>query len=232
MTNDSETPAPSNGAAEIAKEEMDKADTTMRRELQRMKKEPKVADAINAEFAKQKSLLMDDLRQRAAIDGVSIPDDASMVKIMKETAQRFEQTVRPELAALKAYKTSMDHGYQPIDSLLRSLPPNPNHASEFLRRLVEMANQFNKSLDNEHEVGARLVSFGQTQTFHLENISYYDPSLITFSGHTETGDPVTLVQHVSQISVLFIKMKRSNPEKPKMGFVIEPPPATVEPVGK
>lgn len=38
-------------------------------------------------------------------------------------------------------------------------------ASEFYRRLVEWINDFDDSLDKEHEVGVRLVSFGHTSSF-------------------------------------------------------------------
>jgi Family of unknown function (DUF6173) len=109
-------------------------------------------------------------------------------------------------------------------------PPNPsatlktiaeaNLASEFYNRLVQWINKFNEGLDNEHEVGVRLVNFGQTITFHLKDISYWNPSLIMFQGHTESNEPVELIQHTSQISILLMKLPRRNPESPKspIGF--------------
>jgi hypothetical protein len=101
-----------------------------------------------------------------------------------------------------------------------TFPTNPNLASEFHKRLVEWINEFDKNLDELHEVGVRLVSFGQSFTFHLEDISYWNPSLISFIGHTDEGEPVELIQHVSQISILLLKMKRPDPSNPKrrIGF--------------
>jgi hypothetical protein len=95
-----------------------------------------------------------------------------------------------------------------------------NYASEFHQRLEEWINDFDASLDEEHEVGVRLVNFGQIVVFHLENMGYWNPSLITFSGKTDEGDPVNLIQHVSQISVLLMKLPRKDPTKPKhrIGF--------------
>ncbi len=100
------------------------------------------------------------------------------------------------------------------------IPVDQNLASEFYSRLVSKINEFNKSLDDQHEVGARLVSFGQSITFHIEDLGYWNPSLIMFHGHTEDGDPVELIQHVSQISILLISMKRKDPKEPKkpIGF--------------
>jgi hypothetical protein len=96
-----------------------------------------------------------------------------------------------------------------------------NRASEFCTRLVRWIEEFDKTLDNEHEVGVRLVSFGQTLIFRVENLGYHDPSLIIFHGHTDDGNPVTLIQHVSQISFLLMSVKRNNPEEPKkpIGFI-------------
>jgi hypothetical protein len=95
-----------------------------------------------------------------------------------------------------------------------------NYASEFHKRLVKWINDFDASLDDKHEVGVRLVSFGQAITFHLQNLGYWNPSLISFSGIMESGGPVELIQHVSQISILLMKMERKNPDKPKrpIGF--------------
>ena len=81
-------------------------------------------------------------------------------------------------------------------------------------------NNFHKSLDEEHEAGARLVSFGQSVTFHVEDISWWNPSLISFQGKTESGDRVELIQHVTQISVLLVALRRPDPTiaKRPIGF--------------
>lgn len=101
-----------------------------------------------------------------------------------------------------------------------AIPTNPNLASEFHDRLVQMINKFDEELDQDHEVGMRLVTFGQSITFHVEDIGYWNPSLIRFYGKLENGSPVELIQHVSQISFLLMAVKRLNPEQPKrkIGF--------------
>jgi len=103
-------------------------------------------------------------------------------------------------------------------------PPNGNLASEFYKRLLEWINKFSNSLDSEHEVGVRLVSFGQSIVFHLEDMSWWNPSLMKFIGRTDDGEPVELIQHVSQISILLMKLPRLDPTKPKVkiGFAAKP----------
>ncbi|WP_350314756.1 DUF6173 family protein [Pseudoalteromonas sp. TB43-MNA-CIBAN-0091] len=100
------------------------------------------------------------------------------------------------------------------------IPKNYNLASEFHHRLITWINDFHRDLDDEHEVGAQLVNFGQSITFHIEDIGYWDPSLISFIGKNENGETIKLVQHVSQISILLIGLKRTNLDQPKrpIGF--------------
>lgn len=110
-------------------------------------------------------------------------------------------------------------------------PLNHNLASEFRFRLSMMIKDFESSLDDEHEVGVQLVNFGHTFTFHLNEIGFWNPSLISFTGRTDSGDSVNLIQHVSQISILLMKMKRVNKETPKraIGFHSEPGPSMTDP---
>ena len=109
----------------------------------------------------------------------------------------------------------------------RPPPPSPlvtiaedNQASEFHKRLATWIEEFNQGLDQQHEVGVRLVNFGQTVVFHLDSIGYWNPSLILFQGTTQEGQPVELIQHVSQISILLTRLPRKDPNQPrrKIGF--------------
>jgi hypothetical protein len=100
------------------------------------------------------------------------------------------------------------------------IPKNQNLADEFHRRLFCWINDFHRDLDEQHEVGGQLASFGKNIEFHFTNIGYWNPSLISFVGVLEDGSPVELVQHVSQINVLLIKKRRTQPDEPKrpIGF--------------
>jgi len=92
-------------------------------------------------------------------------------------------------------------------------------ASEFCKRLTEYCRAFDATLDAEHEVGAKLVSYGETVMLYVESIGYYDPSLIHFDGLLADGKtPVRLVQHVSQISFLLMALPKKDPDKPKQPF--------------
>ncbi len=128
---------------------------------------------------------------------------------LSRRARRDPQSIGPAFAELMAKLEPEDGAF----------------ASGFYRRLTEWIQRFEEELDAEHEVGVRLVTFGQAVTFHLENISYWNPSLILFQGSTEAGEPVQLIQHVSQISLLLMKLPRTAPAGPKrrIGFSVANP---------
>jgi hypothetical protein len=95
-----------------------------------------------------------------------------------------------------------------------------NLAAEFHLRITEMIKQFDAALDATHEVGIRLVSFGQAVVFHFRQLGYWNPSLLMFFGVMDDGSEVQLIQHVSQISVLLQRLPLQDPTKPKppIGF--------------
>lgn len=94
-----------------------------------------------------------------------------------------------------------------------------NYASVFYEQLMEFILAFEAELDPAHEVGVRLVNFGLNIEFHLARIGYHNPSLIAFYGTTNEGDPVQLVQHVSQISILLMNLPlRPGSTKKSIGF--------------
>ncbi|RLQ95416.1 DUF6173 family protein [Falsibacillus albus] len=100
---------------------------------------------------------------------------------------------------------------------------NPDLASAFYRRIIEMIHMFEAELDETEEIGIRLVSFGHSIQFHIEDVSYYNPSLITFIGKLGDGAKVKLVQHVSQISFLLMALpKRTENAAPRrIGFTLK-----------
>ena len=105
--------------------------------------------------------------------------------------------------------------------------PNPqaeliaaSSAEEYVKRLVAIMNEYNERLDHTHQVALRLVHFGQSMTINIANIGYWNPGIIIYYGTSIDGNPIELVQHVSQISCLLTSVPREDPSKPKplIGF--------------
>ena len=96
-----------------------------------------------------------------------------------------------------------------------------NPAKGTHRQFVECIYDFEKSLDDDHEVGARLFSLASEVTFYIQDVHYYDPHMISFSGSKENGEKVQLIQHVSQLSVCLVSMKKRGEEPVKIGFKLK-----------
>ena len=124
--------------------------------------------------------------------------------------QRALQTVEPKLL-----------------SQLLNESNQPYTAKNLFSQLRDSIIQFENSLDADHEVGVRLVSFGQATQFSVTCMGYINPSLIWFQGILPDGSVTKLIQHTSQISFLLIAMKRNpNRQKQLIGFVVSPQEAS------
>jgi|HigsolmetaGSP12D_1036236.scaffolds.fasta_scaffold00449_4 hypothetical protein len=95
-------------------------------------------------------------------------------------------------------------------------------ADSIVEDILDAVNNFNNNLDDEHEVGIILTSFGQTVTLNITGIGYQGDKLVRLVGYlSENGNPVELIQHVTQTNLLFAAIPRENPEEPKkeIGFI-------------
>jgi hypothetical protein len=106
-----------------------------------------------------------------------------------------------------------------------TLPRPPEHgdnpAKWMFERLATYIKQFETTLDDEHEIGARLVSFGHNLTFHIEDMGYYGPDMIVFYGKNDKGEPVQLIQHTSQLSVLLVAVRKQSEQARRIGFILD-----------
>lgn len=86
---------------------------------------------------------------------------------------------------------------------------------EILKRYIQ---DFEATLDKDHEVGLMLTHFGQSVTMVVEEIGYEESVLMVFRG-TVNGTPATLIQHVSQLNFLLTSVP-CEPDVPKrkIGF--------------
>lgn len=68
-------------------------------------------------------------------------------------------------------------------------------------RVIVYIQNFEKQLDNDHEVAMGFVG-GDAGVLKIEGIGYYDPDIVTFYGTDGTGTKTQLIQHVSQLNVM------------------------------
>ena len=125
----------------------------------------------------------------------------------------------------------------PVPTTLPRPPEHGDNAAKWMfERLATYIKQFEGALDDEHEIGARLVSFGHNLTFHIEDMGYYGPDMIVFYGKNDSGEPVQLIQHTSQLSVLLVAVRKQSERPRRIGFILDEPrlpeaaPASVQTV--
>jgi hypothetical protein len=89
---------------------------------------------------------------------------------------------------------------------------------EIIKQYVE---EFEETLDNEHEVGMMLTNFGQSVLMQVISITYRNPVLLIFKGCVN-GRESTLIQHINQLSFLLTTVEKE-PERPKrkIGFITD-----------
>lgn len=87
---------------------------------------------------------------------------------------------------------------------------------EIIKRYVE---DFEASLDAEHEVGMLLTNFGQSVLMSVTQIGFEKSVLMVFKGYVN-GQEATLIQHINQLSFLLTKVPiQEERPKRKIGFI-------------
>ena len=101
----------------------------------------------------------------------------------------------------------------------QSILRNHSYADYQYEIICKNIEEFQDSLDDDHEVGIQLASFGQSILLNVIDIGYSNPCLIHFYGYYN-GNKAHLIQHVNQLSFLLISVPKSDPEKPakRIGF--------------
>lgn len=87
---------------------------------------------------------------------------------------------------------------------------------DILRKYIQ---EFEESLDSEHEVGILMTNFGQSILMQVTQITYEYPVLMVFKGFVN-GREATLLQHINQLNFLLTSVDKA-PDKPKakIGFL-------------
>ena len=98
-------------------------------------------------------------------------------------------------------------------------PAFQNKAEWAYERLAKYITRFQDKLDDEHEIGAYVANF-PNGVVHFYDISYWGPDIITFYGKTQNNEDVQLIQHLSQLNVTLIAVKKLGEVATRIGFDI------------
>jgi len=88
---------------------------------------------------------------------------------------------------------------------------------EIIRKYIQ---EFEKTLDAEHEVGVMMTNFGQSIIMQVTEITYEEPVLLIFRGYVN-GKMSVLIQHMNQLNFLLTSLDKVTEEpKRQIGFII------------
>lgn len=86
-------------------------------------------------------------------------------------------------------------------------------------RLSKLIEDFEKGLDKDEEIGARIVGLPGDGTMQIQDVGFWGPDFIMFLGKNADGKPVRLIQHYAQINVLLdARKKPEEREAHRIGF--------------
>lgn len=128
------------------------------------------------------------------------------------------------LARCRAATTLPGHAVtverEPLPDAVARKPINQKSAAEWAyQRLILYIKNFEKTLDDEHEIAMGFTDTG-AGFLRIEGLGYFDPDIVTFYGTDAMGGRIQLVQHVTQLNVLLRALPKANEtEEPRrIGF--------------
>ena len=113
---------------------------------------------------------------------------------------------------------------QQVLPLIAEPPKSTNLAEWAYERVKSLIFDFEKELSPDEEIGCRLVSFNANSVYYIDDIGYWGPDIIMFYCTDSTNNAkATLIQHISQLNVLLLKLPRKNGDKEarRIGFNIK-----------
>jgi hypothetical protein len=142
----------------------------------------------------------------------NVPPDIST------TAEAAEAHAMPRAHAVHCDPEAQTAEEQPLPAALATAQKR-SPAEWAYQRLILYIQNFEKQLDNEHEVAMGFVG-GEAGLLRIEGIGFFDPDIVTFYGRDGAGTRTQLIQHVSQLNVFLRALpKPSEAKEPtRIGF--------------
>lgn len=134
-------------------------------------------------------------------------------------AEAHEAAAIPRMHEVHTDPATQGAAAEALPKTLQAPAESKSPARWAYERLILYIQNFEKQLDNEHEVAMGFAG-DSTGVLRIEGMGYFDPDLITFYGTDPTGAKTQLVQHVSQLSVMLRALPKhiDQAEPVRIGF--------------
>ena len=121
---------------------------------------------------------------------------------------------------IRNYKLNLQTNLKALNKINSDLPTNHMFSDTQFEIIKKYIQEFEKTLDTEHNVGVMLTNFGQTILMEVKEITYEKSVVLVFKGWVN-GQYSTLLQHINQLNFLLTAVPIQE-ERPKMkiGFAV------------
>lgn len=135
------------------------------------------------------------------------------------SAELMENDILPKCREIHTDPSVKPASGQPVPKALNKSMAQKSPAQWAYERIIMYIHNFEKQLDNRHEVGLGLAG-SNIGVIRIEGLGYYDPDIVTYYGVNEMGARTQLVQHVSQLNVSLVATPKhiDQPEPNRIGF--------------
>jgi Family of unknown function (DUF6173) len=108
-----------------------------------------------------------------------------------------------------------------MNALAKQVANNNNVAKRICRQIAVEIEAFERTLNPNEELGARLVSTPDGTVLHIDGLEWRTIECICFTGRDTRGRPTRLFQHVSQLNfqLLAVPIFEPGPAK-RIGFLL------------
>ena len=143
-----------------------------------------------------------------------------MHKTIATTAEAYESDAIPRCVEVHAESGDRQTTDLP-DAVTKKSVKQKSPAEWAYERLILYIQNFEKQLDNEHEVAMGFAG-SDAGVLRIEGLGFFDPDIVTFYGTDPSGARTQLIQHVSQLSVILRALpkaaKEENSPPRRIGF--------------
>lgn len=117
------------------------------------------------------------------------------------------------------YKLNLQNNLKALNKINSDLPTNHMFSDTQFEIIKKYIQEYEKTLDTEHNVGVMLTNFGQTILMEVKEITYEKSVVLVFKGWVN-GQYSTLLQHINQLNFLLtaVPIQEERPKR-KIGFV-------------
>jgi len=138
---------------------------------------------------------------------------------IRTTAEAAENAVLPRCHEVHADAEPGKEGGRVTDGVELTSIEEKSPAEWAYERLILYIQNFEKTLDNEHEVAMGFTG-AEAGVIRIEGMGFFDPDIVTFYGSDPSGVKTQLIQHVGQLNVMLraLPKKVDRAEPARIGF--------------